>query len=343
MPSSSPNNRKRFWRLLPKCELHLHLEGTIEPKTLVTLSERHDSVPLTLEEAEKLYLYEDFLGFLRAFGQVTKRLQDAEDFGLIATDMVNCLASQGVRHAEVYISFNHILRSKTTTIEAVMSAVETARMRGEKEHGITIFWIVDAVRQFGLEEATLVLHKAVELRATMPSIIGIGIGGNEAAGPAAHFCELFAEAKRSGLRITAHAGEAVPAFSVWDALAAGAERIGHGLTAVSDDKLIAVLKERQVPLELCVTSNICTGGCSSATDHPFRRYFDEGLMISINTDDPPMFRTTLLHEYDLVQRQFSFSDEDMIALARNSISSSFLPPARKDDLNRELDEFRAAN
>ncbi|KAF2170614.1 hypothetical protein M409DRAFT_19431 [Zasmidium cellare ATCC 36951] len=220
-----------------------------------------------------------------------------------------------------------------------MAAVERARIQGEQEYGTTIFWIVDAVRQFGLEDAAVVLSKAVKLKETMPSIVGIGIGGNEEAGPVADFAEFFARAKKAGLRVTAHAGEAVPAFSIWDALSAGAERIGHGLTAVSDPELVKVLKQRQTPLELCVTSNVCTGGIPSPRDHPVRTYFDNGLMISLNTDDPPMFRTTLLNEYELVQKEFGFSDEDMVKLARNSVQSSFLTETRKRNLLHELDNF----
>ncbi|KAK4496970.1 hypothetical protein PRZ48_011419 [Zasmidium cellare] len=305
----------------------------------LALSQRHDKIPLTLEQAERLYHYDDFLGFLRAFREVVNRLLDPEDFELIAGDMVNTLASQGVRHAEVFITFNHIFRSGTTTVEAAMAAVERARVRGEKEHGITVYWIVDTGRQFGLEQAAIVFNKAVELKETIPSVIGIGIGGDEEGGPVADFAELFAKAKKAGLRITAHAGEAVPAFSVWDALAAGAERIGHGLTAVSDPKLVQELKQRQTPVELCVTSNVCTGGIKSPRQHPIRTYYDAGLLISINTDDPPMFRTTLLDEYELVQKEFAFSNEDMIELARKSVRSSFLPPERKGSLIEELDHF----
>lgn len=337
MSETFPSSAQRSWlRNLPKCELHLHLEGTIEPETLVALSKRHDVHPLSLEDARGLYEYDGFLGFLSAFSQVTQRLQSADDYELITFDMVKSLADQGVRHAEVYITLNRTVRSETLDVESVMAAVERGRQRGEKEYGTTVFWIIDAARQFSLEESATVFRKAAELKTIYPSVVGIGIAGNEAGGPAANFAELFHEAKQAGLRVTAHAGEAMPSSSVWDAVKAGAERIGHGLTAVSDPELLAVLKKEQIPLELCVTSNICTRSCPSVDQHPFKQYFDEGLQISINSDDPPMFQTTLLDEYELVQHQFGLSNEHMMILARNSIASSFLSDERKSVLIEEL-------
>ena len=248
-------------RGLPKAELHLHLEGTIKPETLVELSQWHDAEPLTLETAKKLYTYEDFVGFLMSFKAVTERLRGPDDYELITYNMIRELTSQGVVHAEVYISFGIIYYWKKEEVEPYVEAIERGRVRGEKDFGTTVLWIIDAVRHFGVEEGARVFRKAAELRATYPSIVGIGIGGDEARGPADQFRELYAEAKAAGLRLTAHAGESVGPKSVWSAINIGAERIGHALTAQNDTELMDVLAAKQIPLELNVTSNIRTGCC----------------------------------------------------------------------------------
>jgi len=331
-------------RHLPKVELHLHLEGTIEPQTLVELSQRHDAQPLTLADARRLYTYENFIGFLMAFKAVTERLRTPDDYELITYNMVRALAAQGVVHAEVYISFGIIYFWKKEEVEPYVEAIERGRMRGERDFGTTVLWIIDAVRNFGVEEAARVFRKAAELRAQYPSIIGIGIGGDEARGPATLFKELYAEARENGLRLTAHAGESGgpidgPA-SIWAALNIGAERIGHGLAAQHDAELIQILATRQVPIEINVTSNIRTGCCPSFEEHPLRAYFDQGLMVTINSDDPPMFGSDLLGEYILTQSRYGFTLEQMRELAANAVEASFLPPTRKLDLLRKVEHYR---
>jgi adenosine deaminase/aminodeoxyfutalosine deaminase len=331
-------------RRLPKVELHLHLEGTIAPETLVDLSSRHDAQPLTLEAARKLYTYENFLGFLMAFKAVAERLVGPDDYELITYNMVRTLAAQGVLHAEVYISFGILYFWRKVEVEPYVEAIERGRIRGEKDFGTTVLWIIDAVRNFGPEEATRVFRKAAELRVQYPSIVGIGIGGDEAKGPASLFKEHYAEAREAGLRLTAHAGESGgpvdgPA-SIWAALNIGAERIGHGLAAQHDPQLMEVLAEKQVPIEINVTSNIRTGCCPSLADHPLRRYFDQGLMVTLNSDDPPMFGSDLLGEYILAQEQFDFSLEQMRELAANAVEASFLPPTRKLALLQQVEQYR---
>ncbi|GAB7355527.1 hypothetical protein MBLNU459_g6010t1 [Dothideomycetes sp. NU459] len=341
MICASERGVSRQWlRGLPKCELHLHLEGTVEPDTLVALSQRHDATPLTLEDAKRLYIYEDFRGFLRAFFQVTERLRDAEDYELVTYDMVKRLADQGIRHAEVYISYSNIMRSKPwLKVEDVTAAVEHGRLRAEQECGTTVYWIIDIVRQHELEASALVLRKAIELRSQYPSIVGVGIGGDEAGGPAAGFAELYRQAKAAGLHVKAHAGEAEPSSSIRDAIAIGSERIGHALTAIHDPELLDMLAASQLPLELCVTSNLRTGCCKKLEDHPVRRYFDLGLMVTLNSDDPPMFGANLLDDFETVQRSFGFTGDEMKQFARNSIVSSFLPLDRKNKLLQELEIY----
>jgi len=328
-------------RHLPKAELHLHLEGTITPETLVVLSRRHDSEPLTLEAARALYVYDNFHDFLMTFKAVSERLRTAEDFGFIAYEMIRELAAQGVVHAEVYISWGILLRFKPQlAIEAVMDAVEAARLRAEREFGTSVLWIIDAVRHFGLEEAAAVFQLAAKLRPKYPAIVGIGIGGDEAGGPAGPFRELYAEAKAAGLHLTAHAGESMGPESIWSALNIGAERIGHALSAQDDPELLEILARRQVPLELNVTSNIRTGCCPDYDAHPVRDYFDNGLMVTLNSDDPPMFGSHLLDEYILAQRQYDFSLDQMRELAANSVEASFLGPARKLKLLGLIEQYR---
>jgi aminodeoxyfutalosine deaminase len=327
-------------RRLPKAELHLHLEGTITPETLVVLSQRHDAEPLTLEAARALYVYDNFMAFLMTFKAVSTRLRTPEDFAFITYEMIKDLAAQGVVHAEVYISWGILMRFKPAlTIESVMDAVEAARLRAEREFGTTVLWIIDAVRHFGLEEAAAVFRLAAKLKHKYPSIVGIGIGGDEASGPAGPFRHVYAEAKAAGLRLTAHAGESMGPESIWSALNIGAERIGHALSAQHDAELLAILAERQIPLEINVTSNIRTGCCTEYEAHPLKDYFESGLMVTINSDDPPMFGSHLLGEYILVQERFGFTLEQMRELAANSVEASFLGPERKLKLLGMVEQF----
>jgi adenosine deaminase/aminodeoxyfutalosine deaminase len=331
-------------RALPKVELHLHLEGTIEPETLVALSQRHDATPLTLADARALYTYRNFLGFLDAFKAVSARLQTPDDYELITYNMVRTLAAQGVVHAEVYISFGIIYYWKQTDVEPFVAAIERARIRAQQEFGTTLYWLIDAVRNFGPDEAARVFRKAAELRAQYPSIVGIGIGGDEARGPASLFRDSYAEAAAAGLRLTAHAGESGgpiegPA-SIWAAINIGAERIGHGLAAQHDPQLLEVLAHKQIPIEINVTSNIRTGCCPDFDSHPLRRYFDAGLMVTLNSDDPPMFGANLLDEYILAHQKYAFTPDQLRELAANAVEASFLPPTPKLALLARIEQYR---
>ena len=326
-------------RGLPKAELHLHLEGTIKPETLVELSRRHDKAPLTLDGARALYQYENFLGFLMSFKSVTERLHGPDDYELITYNMIRELAGQGVVHAEAYVSFGIIYFWKKTEVEPYVEAIERGRERGEKDFGTSVLWIVDAVRHFGVEEGARVFRKAAELKERYPSIVGIGIGGDEARGPADQFRDLYKEAKAAGLRLTAHAGESVGPESVWSAINIGAERIGHALAAQHDPELMEVLARKQIPLEINVTSNIKTGCCGGFEEHPVKEYFDSGLMVTLNSDDPPMFGSDLLSEYVLAQERYGFTLEQMRELAANAVEASFLDPARKLALLQRVEQY----
>ncbi len=339
-PTKSPAPDPQTWlRNLPKVELHLHLEGSITAETLVELSIRNDPSPLTLSQAGNLYQYTDFPSFLMSFKAVTERLHHPADYELITYNMVRDLSRQGVRHAEVYISFGILLHFGRLDVDEVVHAIEQGRTRAERDFGTTVLWIIDAVRHFGPEAAAEVFRRAAQLREHFPSIVGIGIGGDEARGPADQFREIYATARDAGLHLTAHAGESTGPESIWAAVNIGAERIGHALSAQHDPELMHVLAERQIPLELNVTSNLRTGCCPSYEAHPVRLYFESGLMITLNSDDPPMFGANLLDEYVTTHREYEFSLDQMREIAANGIEASFLPPDRKLKLLAEVEQY----
>src|SRR5713226_1757299 len=311
---------------LPKAELHLHLEGSIEPPTLVELRQRHGMEGASLPEVEKLYNYADFAGFLAAFKDVTGHLQTPEDYELITYRLMERLKSENVMHAEVLVSVGVCLWRKQD-FAAIFEGLERGRQRGERDFGISLLWIFDAVRQFGVEEAQKVFELAV--RYLDRHVVGVGIGGDELKAPPELFRSVYGYAEDNGLRLTAHAGETGPAESIWGALNLRAERIGHGVTAAQDPDLIEELAYRQIPVELCLTSNLRTGVCKAIAEHPAKSYFDQGIMITLNTDDPAMFGTTLSREYQLAQDTFAFTDEHLRELARNSFEASFLPAEKK--------------
>ncbi len=331
MVSAAPGDYvlEPFLLRLPKAELHLHLEGTVSPETLVELSACHSSSPLSLERARALYHYTDFTGFLMAFKAVTELLHSGEDYELIAWRMAQRLATQGIVHAEVYVSVGVVYYWRRIEFEPLFAGMERARERARRELGVSLYWIFDAVRHFGPEEAARVFSKAAELRPAHPAIIGIGIGGDERHTSAEPFRELYAQARDAGLRLTAHAGETVGPEGIWSAINIGAERIGHGLSAIQDPELMAILAERQVPVEICVTSNLRTGCCTTVQSHPLRRYFDAGLMVTLSSDDPAIFGSDLLGEYRLAHEAFGFTQEHLRELAANSFEASFLPAEEK--------------
>ena len=325
MASASEHPVSSFIRQLPKAELHLHLEGAVEPATLHELRERRGEQS-TVEEVHSLYAHEDFAGFLLAFKNITEHLRTADDYELIAYRLMQQLKEENVLHAEVYVSVGVCLWRKQD-FAAIFEGLERGRMRGAREFGVSLLWIFDAVRQFGAEAAQKVFELAVEYRDR--HVVGVGVGGDECKGPPELFRSAYVYAEDNGLRLTAHAGENGPPESIWGALNLRAERIGHGLTAAQDPDLIEELAYRQIPVEICLTSNLRTGVCKAIAEHPLKSYFDQGLMVTLNTDDPAMFNTNLSREYQLAQQTFGFTDEHLRELARNSFEASFLPAEKK--------------
>jgi aminodeoxyfutalosine deaminase len=334
---AAPARPNSFILGLPKAELHLHLEGSIDPPTLLELRTRHGKSS-SLAEIEQLYKYENFTGFLMAFKSVTDDLQTAEDFELITYRLMEKLKAENVLHAEVYVSVGVCLWRKQD-FGAIFEGLERGRQRGERDFGISLLWIFDAVRQFGTDSAQRVAELAVQYKDS--SVVGFGIGGDELKAPPELFRDVYAYAADQGLRLTAHAGENAGPESIWGALNLRAERIGHGLTAGQDPELIEELSRRQVPVEICLTSNLRTGCCPSLAEHPVRNYFEQGIMITLNSDDPAMFGTSLTQEYQVAQAKFGFTDEHLRELARNSFEASFLPAEKKVNFLNMFDAIAA--
>ncbi|MGA2907902.1 MAG: adenosine deaminase [Terracidiphilus sp.] len=333
-----------FIRRLPKAELHLHLEGTIAPATLVELSARHDAVPLTHHDAEALYRFSDFTEFIESFKAVTRRLRDPEDYEIVAWHMMEQLAAQGVVHAEVFISVGVIYMWRNfdpRCFEPIFAGLERSRERAARELGLSLYWIFDAVRHFTVEEADRVFRKAAEMREHYPSIVAIGLGGDERRSGSEPFRHLYARAQSAGLRLTNHAGETTGPEAIWEALSIGSERIGHALSAIQDEKLLQELKARsaRAALELNPTSNVRTGVCPSFAAHPLRRYFDRGLLVTLNSDDPAFFASDLANEFLLAHTQQGFTRDELRQLAVNSFRASFLPESEKAAWLAQINTF----
>jgi aminodeoxyfutalosine deaminase len=325
MFSESDRPPSSFLRQLPKAELHLHLEGSIEPSTLLELRRRHGE-RVTQSEVDALYRYEDFPGFLQAFKNITEHLRTPEDYELITYRLMQRLKEENVLHAEVNVSVGVCLWRKQN-FAAIFEGLDRGRACGERDFGISLLWIFDSVRQFGPEAAHKVFELAVQYHDR--NVVAVGIGGDEQKAPPELFRDAYTWAADHGMRLTAHAGENGPPESVWGALNLRAERIGHGLTAFHDPDLVEELAQRQIPVEICLTSNLRTGLCPALSEHPAKSYFDHGLMVTLNSDDPAMFATTLAREYQIAQQTFSFTDEHLRELARNSFEASFLPAEKK--------------
>jgi aminodeoxyfutalosine deaminase len=328
MSSAADRPPNAFIRQLPKAELHLHLEGSVEPATLFELRTRHGD-RTTLTEVEALYTYTDFQSFLMAFKAVSAHLRGPDDYELITYRLMQRLKEENVLHAEVYVAVGVCLFRKQD-FAAIFEGLDRGRARGARDFGVSLLWIFDATRHFGVEEAQKVFELAVRYQDRQ--VVGIGIGGDEQKAPPELFRSVYAYAEDHGLRLTAHAGETGPPESIWGALNLHAERIGHAFTASQDPDLIEELAQRQIPVELCITSNLRTGICKAIADHPTKNYFDQGVMITLNTDDPALFGTTLSREYQLAQETFGFTDEHLRELARNSFEASFLPAEKKLEL-----------
>lgn len=301
-----------FLKLLPKAELHVHLEGSVEPETLLELEPRLDR-----EMIDAYYACGDFPAFMSAYEWVNRFLRTPDDYALITRRLLDRLAEENVQYAEINLSAGVILWKKQD-----LDAIDAAVRKAASASPVKTQWIWDAVRQWTPEEAMRVAEMAAERVSC--GVVGFGLGGDESRGPAEKFRDVFAFARSKGLRLVPHAGEIAGPESVWAALELGAKRIGHGIAAAQDPSLMDALRDLDVPLEISITSNVLLGAVGRIEDHPVRRLFEAGVPLVLNTDDPGLFRTTLTREYEIARDVFGFTREELEELARNSFRYAFL-------------------
>jgi adenosine deaminase len=321
---------------MPKVELHLHLEGSITPATLLRIAERNNVDLPARDEAgvAQLFQYKNFQEFLTVFMVLARSLKRGEDFELLAYELGHHLADQNVRYAEVMISaFQYY--SRGVDLDEVVQGTSAGFARAQHERGTRVMIAFDYGRQFGIETAWKVLEIAVRNR--RHGLIAWSIGGDEVHYPPEQFAEVFAAAGRAGLRLMAHAGEVVGPPSIWGAVdALACERLGHGIRSVDDPNLLEHLRARGVVLDISPTSNVRTGAVASIEAHPLRRLFDAGIQVTLNTDDPTFFSTTLNDEYRLAARVFGFDAAELTTLALNGVRAAFLPEEEKQTLLHEI-------
>ncbi len=318
-----------FIERMPKVELHVHLEGAIAPETLLTLA-RRNGVELPADDVAGLrrwFAFRDFDHFVEIYVAVTRCLRHAEDYELIAHEFGAAMARQNIRYAEVTFSpSTHRLLGVPQ--EAWFRGLSAGRRRAQEEFGVRFNWVFDIVRfpiaqRERFDRADYTTAVAIEGRAE--GVVGFGLGGTEAGAPPEPFAPWFDRARAAGLRSVPHAGETVGPESIWGALRAlGAERIGHGVRCVEDPALVAELRERQIPLEVCPTSNVCLGGSATLAGHQLPQLLREGLYVTLNSDDPPMFNTTLTDEYLRCAAAFGWDRDTVTSLVLNGVRAALL-------------------
>jgi len=339
MPELEPSLASYVARL-PKVELHLHLEGAVRQETLLELSQNKSGLRQKVDEwiaarRAQRFRYGNFRGFLEAFKIVTLLIETPQDYALATTRLIEWLAEQKVLYAEVIFAAGVVLWKKQP-VDAVFEAVAAAGEEAEARTGVRVKWIFDAIRHFGSEHARQVLSWAAHFRSR--GVVGFGIGGDEAGGPARLFPDIFHEARDLGLHVVAHAGETCGPESIRDAVELlGAERIWHGLTALGDPGVMALLRERRIPVEVCPTSNVSTGLVARWEDHPLPKFLEAGLLVTLNSDDPAMFGTSLQEEFLQAARCFGLSRATLAELCRNAVAASFLGTEEKRQLGERLE------
>jgi aminodeoxyfutalosine deaminase len=322
---------------LRKAELHLHLEGSIQPATVCALTAQHN-ILLTEDEVRRRYTYRDFDGFIDAFKWVTSFLREPRDYGLIARDLSEYLLTQGVVYAEVTLSIGVMLLRKQqpeANFEAILRATEPFEKRG-----LRLNWVFDAARQFGAEAAMGVVREAK--RCPSKTIVAFGIGGDEMSVATEEFRPVYEQAANNGLHLLMHAGEVGGPEKIREAIELlNVERIGHGIAAAQDPALMDLLVDRRIPLEICPQSNIRTGALAKQlrlseariTDHPLPQLWRHGIPIVLSTDDPAMFHTTLLAEYENVA-QMGLGETELAQLVNMSFEQAFLSENEKLSLGK---------
>jgi adenosine deaminase/aminodeoxyfutalosine deaminase len=296
-------------------EIHLHLEGTVDRETVMMLDPC-----VSRSTVDAAWGFTTFSGFIECFKFVAQRIRGPKDYALITRRMIEQLAQQGVSYAEVTLGAGVVLW-RGFDFRSVWRAIREAQREAEQQWPAKVLWHLDAIRQMGTDHVMQVARLATDY--VGDGAISFGIGGDEVAGPAIQFRDAYRYARDAGLRLTAHAGETDGPESVKAALEIGAERIGHGIRAVDDPDLLRRLRDEQIPLEVCISSNVRTGAVAALKDHPVRRLFDAGVPITLNTDDPGLFDCDLEGEFRCAREVFGFTDTELAGIRRNAQRFAF--------------------
>jgi adenosine deaminase len=333
MPSLE--NVAAYLRAAPKAELHVHLEGSIQPATLLTLARRNGKqLPAqTVDELQQWFRYRDFNHFIEIYFEITGCLKTAEDYELIAYEFGAGMARQNVRYAEVTFSPSTHYYSLGIPFDTFFSGLTRGRERARADFGVEIRWVFDIVRNIEDEARNRQLAEyvtAVAIEGMSAGVVALGLGGAEVGYPPERFAPFFERALAAGLHSAPHAGETVGPTSVWGAVRTlGAERIGHGVRSIEDAALVEHLASQRIPVEVCPTSNLCLGVYASLASHPLPRLYAAGVPLTINSDDPPLFNTTLNQEVALLADPFGFDLATINDILLNGVRQSFLPSEEK--------------
>ncbi|WP_067471537.1 adenosine deaminase [Actinomadura hibisca] len=334
-----------FIDALPKVELHVHLVGSASVPTVLELARRHPGGPVPTDEAalRDFYVFRDFPHFAEVYLAVSDLVRDPEDVATLVVGIGRDLAAQRARYVELTVTpYSH--QRVGMPMPAITEALDRAVVEARAAYGIEIAYIFDIPAEFGDDAARGTLAHALEH--PPQTLVGFGIGGIEQV-RAKHrdsFRDAFRAARAAGLRSLPHAGEMSGPETIWEALEHyGAERIGHGINCLADPRLVAHLRETQIPLEVCPTSNVCTGQVASLAEHPLPRLLAEGLFVTLNSDDPPMFGTTLTREYQVAAEVLGLDRDGLAAVARNAVLASSLDEAGRRTILDEIDAVVAAH
>ncbi len=350
----NPTHLVHILQSMPKAELHVHLEGSIQPPTLLELARRHNLLhSLPAQEPDGLrdwFRFTDFRHFVEVYLVISDLLRTPDDFALITVDFGAQMAQHNCRYAEVtFTPYTHTdYLDKGLTIDDLFAGLDAGRALAQQKYGVEIRWVFDIPRNFAFRDGNGYDPRPADatadyaLRGRDRGVIGLGLGGNEASAPPAPFAHAFAAALQGGLRSLPHAGETVGPESVWGALhALGAHRIGHGVRAVEDPLLLSYLAERRIPLEVNITSNVCLHVYQSAAHHPLPHLDRMGLLLTVNSDDPPLFNTDLTREYTLLVTEFGYNLSDVVRLARNAFLVASMSDALRTKYLVELEHWTA--
>ncbi|MDX2040862.1 MAG: adenosine deaminase [Acidobacteriota bacterium] len=330
---------ENFIRRMPKVELHVHLEGSIQPETLLELARRNQvTLPATtVEGLRQWYTFTDFAHFIEIYITISSCICSADDIELIACEFLRGQAAQNIRHSEVtFTPYTHFSLNRRIPFADQLAALSRARDWAAAELGISVNWVLDISRNVRPIEHGLTVADWV-ISGRDHGVIALGLGGPENGHPPELFAEAFDRVLAAGMASVPHAGEVAGAESVWGALLElKAQRIGHGVRCLEDAALVAELRKQQIPLEVCPTSNVCLGVAASIAEHPLPRLLAAGLYVTINSDDPPMFNTTLTDEYLKITEAFDFSRETIEHLVLNAVRASLLPELTRTEMEKRF-------